>query len=167
MTRKRDVASALGEIEARLDSDELLSAEDKAQILEKAREHVAKQRKEKAEEAFLAKAIREEERSYNPVDKYEDVLIDLAPFAPYISLDGVMYFHGLTYSVTYGVARTIDDISGRTWEHQNEIDGHRRKGDLNRRPLNRRISPRDVSDSRGAVNTRQSVLSSVNENTAI
>ena len=119
---KRRLSKALAEIEERLDRDESLSASDRETIREKAREHVAKQRRDKAEADYLKAAIREEEISYEPEQQYEDVLVNLAPYVAYAMLDGVMYYHGLTYSMPYNQARVLDDICWRTWEHQNEIE---------------------------------------------
>lgn len=179
MARNRDVAGALASEEAQLDtimgrlaSDDLLSAADKEQILERAKKHVTDQRKADAEEKFLKKAIRDEERRHNPTEQFEDVILDLPPFQAYIALDGVMYFHGLRYTVSYSVARVMDDIASRGWEHQNEIDGRTRHGDLGRKHRNTVIGPNGSQRAPqergvGAVNTRQSVLSSVNERTSI
>jgi hypothetical protein len=156
---RRTVANALSEIDKRLDADATLSEETRAQIKAKAREHVEKKRRDKAEAELLAKEIREIERSYNPAEQFEDVVIDLAPYAAFISIDGELFYHGVSYSRPWSVARTLDDLMARTWEHQNEIGGHRRKGDLNRRPANRRISPHDAGAAPSAINTRASVLS--------
>ena len=153
----RRIADALSEIEKRVDESDELTAEDRVQIKARAREEVKKRRRDAREKFELEKAIREEERSYNHLEQLEDVTIDLAQYAPFISIDGVMYFHGLTYTVPYSVARTMADISARTWEHQNEIDGRRRRGDINRRPLNTTISPHGTSRAPVA-NTRASVL---------
>jgi hypothetical protein len=165
---RRSVASALTEIDKRVDADGLLSDEDKEQIKAKAREHVAKKRKDKAEAELLAKEIRREEISYNPLEQFEDVIINLPPFvasqkfqASFISLDGKQYFHNQSYSVPYSVARVLEDIMARNWEHEREIHGERRKSDINRRPMNSRISPHNVDS---VVNTRASVL---NSNTSI
>ena len=162
MTR-RTVASALSETYKRLDEDTTLTPEMREQIKIKAREHVANKRRDKAEADYLAKSIREEEISHNPLEQYEDVTINIAPFvavqkfgSSFISLDGTMYVHGLTYSVSYAVARTLEDIMSRGWEHEREIKGERRREDVNRRPLNATISPRSPGVS--AVNTRRSVL---------
>jgi hypothetical protein len=154
---RRNVAGALGEIDKRLEADTLLSAADREQIRKKAREHVEKKRRDEAEAKYLAESIREVEIEDRPTEQDEDILIDLAPFAPFVSLDGKMFFHGLIYTVPYSVARVLDDVSARTWEHQNEIDGKRRKGDVNRRPVLRRLGP---SDAGSVVNTRNSVLDS-------
>lgn len=163
---KRGVASALSELNKRIDADPLLSDEERAQIKAKAKEHVAKKRRDAAEAKLLAQEIRAEEIAQNPLEQYEDVVIDLAPYvaskklsASCITLDGTMYFHGVTYSVPYSVARTLEDIMARTWEHENEIHGRRRRQDMDgiHRPKLEQIS--DHMPSRAAVNTRAALLS--------
>ena len=52
-----------------------------------------------------------------------------------------------------------EDIMARTWEHENEIHGFRRKNDVNRRPVNPVMRPGQESQSR--VNTRSSISESV------
>lgn len=128
--KKRTLAAALAEIDTRLDADELLDAAARERIREKAREHVLEKRRKEAEALALAAAIEEEERRYQVQEDYEYITIHLAPYAAMVTLDGTMYFHGLEYEVPYSVARTLDDITARTWEHQNEIMGQRRKGDV-------------------------------------
>lgn len=165
-THKRSLASALAEIDRRLDADDLLTADEKQVIRDKAREEVARRRKERAEEAYLKAAIKEEERAFDPVEQWEDVIIDLAPYAAFIALDGVQYFHGLTYTVTRGQAATIADVCARTWEHQREIKGERRRGvDIAWSAAREqrggvRISPADEGASAQAINTREQLLSS-------
>jgi hypothetical protein len=163
---RRTVAASLSEIEQRIDNDPLLTPEVRAQIKEKAREHVAKKRRDAAEAKLLAQEIRNEEIAHNPLEQYEDVQIDLAPYvasakfsSSYISLDGRMYVHGLVYSVPYSVARTLDDIMARAWEHENEIHGRRRRGDLVRKPMQPRLSPHDAGVPANVINTRSSVMS--------
>jgi len=128
--KKRTLASALAEIDTRLDANELLTEQDRETIRAKAREHVHNKRKKLVEEQALAAAIEEEERRFALVEDYEMIEINLAPYAAMITLDGTMYFHGMEYEVPYSVARTLDDVMARTWEHQNEIQGQRRKGDM-------------------------------------
>lgn len=152
------IADALSEIERRVDASDELTADDRATIKARAREEVKKRRRDAAERRALDDAIREEERAYDPSQQFEDVTIDLAQYAPCVTIDGVMFFHGLTYSVPYGVARSIADITARTWEHQNEIDGRRRRGDLNRRPMQTVIGPHGSARAPSSINTRASVL---------
>ena len=169
---RRRIADALAEIDARLDQNQLLSAEAREEIKKKAREHVAQKRRDKAEADYLAEAIRLEEVSYNPLEQLEDVTVNLAPYvasqrlqAACMLLDGTQYFHGLTYSVTYSVARTMEDIMARSWEHEREIHGERRKADINRQPVSTydpakaRIIGGNSSGAteRSVVNTRSSL----------
>ena len=160
---KRNLSKALAEIEERLDRDETLSVADREQIREKARKHVADQRRDKAEADYLKAAIREEERSYQPTEQFEDVLVNLAGYAACVMLDGVQYFHGLIYSLPYSQARVLDEVCWRSWEHQNEIEyGRKRSADLSRRRVSRLLGPGDEGLAIGApgqrVNTRASLL---------
>lgn len=173
MPRRRRVAEGLSpfdqkieEIDRRLEQQgmPLLSDADKAQILAKAKEHVAKKRKDKAEAELLAQAIKEEEREYTPEDQLEDVIIELAPFvavarfnAAFIALDGVRYFHGMSYSVSRKVGDTLRDIMARGWEHEREIHGERRLADVTRRPVLGHLSPHNMN-----VNSTASLRRSVN-----
>ena len=164
MAKKRTLASALAEIDSRVDADELLSAADREAIKEKAREHVASKRKSKAEADALAAAIEEMEREYDPKEQYEDILINLAPHvasqrfsAAFISLDGEMFFHGLSYEVRYAVARTLEDVMARGWEHEREIHGERRRADISRRPVLPHIHQGQEGMPASALNTRSSV----------
>lgn len=51
------------------------------------------------------------------------VLIDLAPYCDRITLDGVVYMHGRSYTVPKSKFDSINEICSRTWGHQAEIDG--------------------------------------------
>lgn len=162
---KRGIAGALGEIDKRLDAA-VLDEETRAQIRQKARDHVDKKRRDEAEAKFLAKSIREVEIEDRPTEQDEDVLVDIPPFVAAeklggacITLDGKMFFHGLTYTVPYSVARTLDDVMARSWEHEREIHGQRRKADVSRRPVMQTIRPGNEG-AQSRVNTRASVLSS-------
>lgn len=129
MAKKRTLAAALAEIDTRLDADKLLDSAARDAIKEKARLHVFKKRQAEVEKLALEAAIAEAEREYQVVEDYEFVTVSLAPYAAMVTLDGTMYFHGVEYEVPYSVARTLEDVMARTWEHQNEIQGQRRKGD--------------------------------------
>ena len=130
MAKKRTLAAALAEIDLRVDGDKLLDAEARAMIKEKARKTVQDRKRAELEKIALDAAIAEAEREYQIAEEYEHVTIDLAPYCAMVMLDGTMYFHGIDYEVPYSVARTLEDVCARTWEHQNEINGRRRKGDI-------------------------------------
>jgi hypothetical protein len=168
---KRNVAGALAEIDKRLDTA-ILDEETRAAIKAKAREHVDKKRRDEAEARLLALEIRKAEIEDRPTEQDEDVLIDIPPFVAAeklggscITIDGKMFFHGVTYTVPYSVARVLEDVMARSWEHEREINGKRRKADVNRRPVYQadpakaRVMP-GMEGTPSAVNTRQSVLDS-------
>lgn len=162
MAKKRTLASALAEIDTRVDADELLDAAAREMIKKKAREHVQAKRRAEVEKLALDAAILDEERKYQIAEEYEFVTISLAPFAAMVTLDGTMYFHGFDYEVAYSVARTLEDVMARTWEHQNEIQGQRRKGDVAWEATRRRryesggvqIGPGQEGQRLDAINTR-------------
>jgi len=110
----------LKDIEKRIMAAEILTDEEKAEIRKRAREQVAESRKKDATEAYLKAAIREEQREYEPQEVLEDFTVDLAEYAPYIAINGSLYFHGVTYEVPYSQARCMAEIQQATWRHERE-----------------------------------------------
>ncbi len=72
-------------------------------------------------------------------DDVESVTIDLAPHSPFISIDGRLYYHGLTYRFTQAQAQTIKDQMHRTWQHEREIGGANLNAERGYRSLNQRV----------------------------
>jgi hypothetical protein len=137
MTRE-ETNDALSEIDARLQAS-TLTPEEMAEASKRAREHVREARKKKAIDEAFKKAVVDEEREYEPNDQLTDIMIDLPKFAAFVRLDHVVYYHGLVYEVPTVKAATILDIMARSWEHQSEIEGKRRRGDDALRPRHFRI----------------------------
>jgi hypothetical protein len=151
MQRKKSVAAVLEEIERRIDNSDLLSEDEKEAARERAREHVLKARKEKATDAYFKAAVKEEERTYEPNEQFEDFLVDLPEYASMIKLNNVGFYHGCTYEIPYSQARAMADIQARAWEHETEWkQGKSRMGDTARRPQHVHISP---ANPHGMVNT--------------
>jgi hypothetical protein len=148
MPRKKN--AVLEEIERRIASSDLLSDEDKEAARERAREHVAKARKEKALDAYFDAAVREEEREYEPADELVDFTVDLPDYTYMIAIDNVRYYHGCTYEIPKRKSDSMADIQARAWEHDREIQGRRRQGDMTRQPQHLSISP---SNPNGRVTT--------------
>jgi len=154
--RKKEILDAL---ELRIAGAELLTPSDKQEILKQAREQVEETRKKGAIEAYLKAAMKEEERQFKPQEVYEDFTVDLPEYAPYIQIEGIRYFHGLTYEIPYSQARSMADLQQSAWQHDREIHGQRRRGDVTRDPFGRGINQQretSMSMSTGAVNTRDS-----------
>lgn len=103
------------------DEIEALEAEVKAELLEKKKEAASEAMREKIRRDL---AYKEGLVTGNAVkDEIVNILIDLAPFAPAITLNGMHYFHGSSYTVPRHIADTLAEQAYRTWKHQNEIDG--------------------------------------------
>ena len=69
-----------------------------------------------------------------------DIEINLAPNAECLTVNGVQYWHGRTYKVDPGLARTLNEMSFRTWQHERSINGANEN--QYRRPLHHRLSGR-------------------------
>jgi hypothetical protein len=157
MPRKKK--EVLDEIEIRINALDaagvpLLSDEERAATLEKAKEHVRKAKKDKAIDALLAEAIKVEEREYEPFEQIEDFCVDLPEYAPFIKINNVMYFHGLVYEVPYSKARDMAHIQYRAWCHEREWKEGRSPLDMNRSPRLLNLSP---GNPNGRVNTTTSM----------
>lgn len=94
-----------------------------------ARERVEKAMKEAEKERIIREEMeafrREEGKRTGQVDLDEEVsmTVDLAEFAAKITINGVDYWHGYTYTVPRHVYDTARDIMFRGHLHQNALDG--------------------------------------------
>lgn len=138
---RKPVIDKMVEIAKRIDASGTLTAEEKAEARQRAYDHVTKKRKEKAIDQYFEAAVKAEEQALEPTQAMEEITIDLPEYTYSIVINGTALYHGCTYTVRYGVARSLADIQARAWEHQREIDGRRRAGDMQRRPENVTISP--------------------------
>ena len=142
MPRRKTTDSLLTELEKRIAGSDLLTAEEKAETLARAKSHVEEQRKKAAIDQLFQEAVTAEQNSYDPNEELVDWTVDLPEYTPCITVNGrISYYHGLTYKVPMTVYR---DMLSQQWQcqcHQREIDGKRRQGDLLRRPLYTDLSP--------------------------
>jgi len=111
-----------------------LTEDEKEEIRQRAFEQVEKERKARAEEAFMQQALDDARRADEPTLQMEDVFIDLPGHAVRILIDGVEYLHGFVYNVNTHQAATMRDIMQRCWNHENEVGGANRE--WYRRPRN-------------------------------
>lgn len=149
MPRRRGTEAVLEEIERRIDNNELLSPEEREEVRDRARKHVAEARKKKEVDAYFAAQVRVEEVSYEPTQQLEDFTVDLPEYTPMIKINNVGYFHGCTYEVPYNLARSMADLQGWAWKHENEWK--QGKHHSAHRPLDR------VMNARGVVTTRSNM----------
>lgn len=161
MPRRRGTGpdTVLEEIERRINTTPtLLTEEDREAARERARKHVADARKTSELDAYFKAQVREEERSYEPKDQLEDFTVDLPEYTAMIVLNNVGYYHGCTYEVPHHQCVSMMDIQARAWEHENEIHGRRRRGDITRDPFNRGVNEQShvrFSMATGAVSGRR------------
>lgn len=132
----------------------LLSKEDREELKAQARKSVLEELTQEARDDYFTKALAEARRENTPADQIIDIFIDIAPFLPYIAIDGVQYFHGYTYSVPRTRGAVLFEQMQRSWLHQDEIDGRSRFNPY-RRSQNTVIGPRQSGSvtmgSNGAV----------------
>lgn len=67
-----------------------------------------------------------------PAKEYVDFRVDLPIQASSIRIDGREFFHGLTYKVDANQAKSMAEIQGRAWAHENEVRGARKPFDPQR-----------------------------------
>jgi hypothetical protein len=150
MRRKKEVADRLAEVESRIDSDELITVSEREDIKERARAHVRKKAIERETDLLFNKEVRLAETEFAaPDEQLEEIVIDLPDFAYMITIDGVGYYHGCTYDVPRRKYLSMVDQMARTWEHEREIHGRRRKGDVVRDPFGKGVNA--ARDKQGRV----------------
>lgn len=118
----------------------LLTAEDRAALQVEARKSVLEEMTQDARDEFFKEAMDAARRENVPAEQYRHVMIDVAPFVPFIMIDGIQYFHGYGYDVEQRRALVLYEQMQRSWQHQDQIDG-RAKHDSYRRPVNAVLGP--------------------------
>ncbi len=145
MPRKK-TDQILEEIEKRVAHSDLLTPLEKEETIARAKSHVDEQRKKGAIDALFAQTVKAEENAHDPNEEIVEWTVELADYVPAITINGAMsYYHGCTYKVPMGMFRSLIDLQWQTQCHQREIDGHRRQGDLQRRPQYTNLSPSNPS----------------------
>lgn len=131
------IAAEGGEAEERLHP--ILSNEKVLELRKKARGQIMAEKVKAAEADFLleekARLAREEGLVTGNAVKDEPVTIslDLAEHSDRITLNGVPYWHGMTYTVPRHVADTLREMQSRGHDHQRQVEG-KPHADLFRRP---------------------------------
>lgn len=95
-----------------------LTDDEREAIRAKAREQIAKERKQQAEDDFLKVALREERERVDPNETKQPIFLDLANHCEYIMLDSTYYFHNHVYQVTPAVFAVLQEQIARGWAHE-------------------------------------------------
>jgi len=125
-----------------------LTEEEKYEIRERALEQVAKEKRARAEEAFMQQAMDEARAVDEPSLRMEEIFIDLPGHAVRLLIDGVEYLHGFLYTVNELQAQSMRDMIQRAWNHEDEVGGANRQ--FYEKPRNLKINRRS-----GNLSTRQ------------
>jgi hypothetical protein len=118
-----------------------LDDETKSVLRAKARATIAKEVEEKTADALYQDYLEEERRALNPQEEIKWITLDLAGHSDRITLDGTIFFHGMTRPVRKAVYDSLRDIVARGWEHESEIGFANRGRNISMRPQNRVLSP--------------------------
>jgi hypothetical protein len=106
-----DVAAVYAEADAKVKADAVKKA--KAELLAKAEAELKR-------EAHLAQL-----RAESTTGDLVDVDIDLAPYAPWVRINGREFLHGVRYRVRRDVACVLLEQIQRTWDHEKSTKGER------------------------------------------
>ncbi len=124
----------------------LLNNVEREELEKAARADVDEEMKQAARDKYFADVKDKLRRRHTPAERYERLLINAAPYVPFLMLDGVMFYHSHTYKVTGAQAAVLREQMQRSWLHQDEIDG-RNKFNPYRVQRNVVIGPRDQGTS--------------------
>ena len=125
---------------------DLLSDAEIAEIKAKSQDKAKQEVKAQALKELSDKFDKQERHRIDPNEELETVMIDVPGFAAInkngtgIMVDGIMYQHGVSYTLPRRQVQAIKDIVAQAWAHESETGGASR--DIYRRPKNSVISPR-------------------------
>lgn len=103
--------------------EKLLTAEDIAELEKAAEDDVLKERKAEARLAFLADAQERARQKHIPDHELKDIQIDLPGHSDRVILDGRIYLHGATYTVSKAQYDSLKDAMSNAWKHEGSVGG--------------------------------------------
>lgn len=113
-----------------------------AEVAIEVSQDVKDEARERVRERLKQSKRLEMQRALEPDEQMHFITIDVAPFADRITIDNVIYLHGLTYEVPRRMFDSMREVIARTWKHEHDI------GNANsqhyRRPRNVVLGPRDA-----------------------
>lgn len=121
----------------------MIDAKARDELRALAQSKVAKERITAAKAQLLEEMETEERRAHGLEEPMEKVLIDLAPFADRLMLDGKVFFNGHEPTVPASQAAVIRDMMQATWRHQSIVDG--KSENFYRKQRSQMLSPNGVT----------------------
>ena len=96
----------------------LLTAQEKADLREQAREQILREQKDRERSALLTQYLKEERQVTDPSEILIPIRLQLAGSADYIMLDNRKFFTDQVYEVTAAVAAVLIEQMNRGWAHE-------------------------------------------------
>ncbi len=124
-----------------------LTEAEKAKIIAEARAQVAFELREQRMKNFKKEQVAKFRSAAKPGQEIIAFALDLPGHADRVTLDGKVYFHGVTYRIPRDVYNSMIDIQARAWEHENEIGGANRDAYKGRAPVLPVVSPHGVTQT--------------------
>jgi|SRR5215469_15218906 len=104
--------------------ENLLSQDEIEALRAKAREEAIKEVKDRQSQALYRTFLDEERVAVEPALAKVPIVLQLAPHAQYIMLDGTQYHTNEEYWVTSNVAAVLIEQANRGWAHEIETQVH-------------------------------------------
>lgn len=103
-----------------------LSKQEREALEAEVQRELEKEQKAEAKKRIKEQMLREARQRIGLDEAVEEITIDLPIGAASLRIDNVIYQHGTTYNVRASVAASMREMIQRAWEHQAEIDGHKK-----------------------------------------
>lgn len=124
--------------------ESLLTEAEKAEIRQQALEDVIAEKRRDAKKTLLEQekariAGRTGLKTGDPTkDELVTITVNVPEFVPHLWINmphGQKYFHGHSYKVPRHVAATLGEMQARAWDHENEIQGRKKRDYRKRSPI--------------------------------
>jgi hypothetical protein len=140
--------SQISEADRNLFTAEELEALENEVILE-VQSDMREEAKARVREQLRSQKRLEMQRATDPDEEVFLLTIDVAPYADRVTLDNVIYLHGITYELPKRVYDTVKEIMGRTWEHESTRGNP--NANFYQKPRQTRIGPKDAGADASAL----------------
>ena len=150
-TEVAEVAVARDASISSIAGSDLLTDDEIADIKAKSKAKAQQAIKDAAKKELADKFDKQERHRTDPNEELETVMVDVPGFAAInkngtgIMVDGIIYQHGVVYTLPRRQAQAVKDIMAQAWAHEGETGGASR--DVYRRPKNSIVSQNGVTTS--------------------
>jgi hypothetical protein len=108
------------------DQSDLFTDAERAALEAEVRKDLEKEEKARLKKEFKEQLMKQLRQQIGLDEAQEEVFIDLPAYCLGLRIDNVMYQHGTRYTVRASVAMSMREQMQRCWEHQSEVDGHKK-----------------------------------------